>query len=402
MITTPLASRSLARSSPRLLYATLMLGLISQSLAFTAFVAALPQMAADFGSRGEFIAQMMMALTSLGLLFGALASGWILKRAGTRVTLIASALLYGLAGAGGMILKNPSLLLGSRVVMGFASACMVTTCLWGIGAEYQGNRRASALGITSALANAAALVASLLGGFLAEYGGWRLAFIQFPVFAVLAALLAYFSLRQEKPRERGAADGSSAALLRLLPFYLLATLLFVELLVGAAQFPFLLQLDGVHSSSTRSLFQAGITIVSTLVALGYGPLQQRLSASGTLTLGLLAQTAALALCGWGTTLLFPAAAAILLGIYIGTIGPYVYHSVTERTDEGTRGQGVGVLNAFCFLGGFLNPLILGSVSQAIGLHNAFKVLTVFTAVLVIGALARQLRDRASLKSSAAN
>lgn len=101
MITTPLASRSLARGSSRLLYATLMLGLISQSLAFTAFVAALPQMAADFGSRGEFVAQMMMALTSLGLLFGALASGWILKRAGTRVTLIASALLYGARGCRG-------------------------------------------------------------------------------------------------------------------------------------------------------------------------------------------------------------------------------------------------------------------------------------------------------------
>ena len=153
--------------------------------------------------------------------------------------------------------------------MGLGSACMVTTCLWGIGAEYRGSRRASALGIASALANAAALAASLLGGFLAEYGGWRLAFIQFPVFAALAALLGYFSLRQEKPSERGAAAGGSfGALLRLLPFYLLATLLFVELLVGAAQFPFLLQLDGVHSSSTRSLFQAGVTIVSTLVALG--------------------------------------------------------------------------------------------------------------------------------------
>ena len=86
-----------------------MLGLISQSVAFTAFVAALPQMAGDFGSRGEFVAQMMMALTSLGLLFGALASGWILKRAGTQVTLIASALVYGLAGVGGMILTNTSM-----------------------------------------------------------------------------------------------------------------------------------------------------------------------------------------------------------------------------------------------------------------------------------------------------
>src|SRR6266403_5082950 len=51
---------------PRLLYAALMLGSISQALAFSAFVSALPQMALDLGARGEFISQMMLSLAALG------------------------------------------------------------------------------------------------------------------------------------------------------------------------------------------------------------------------------------------------------------------------------------------------------------------------------------------------
>ena len=84
------ATASIGRGHPRALFATLMFGHMSQGLAFTAFLAALPQMAHDLGEHGEVIAQMTMALAALGLLIGSLASGWILEKGGTRVTLLAS------------------------------------------------------------------------------------------------------------------------------------------------------------------------------------------------------------------------------------------------------------------------------------------------------------------------
>ena len=74
-----------------------------------------------------------------------------------------------------MVLRDPAVLLASRFVLGFASACAATTCVWGIAAEYEGTRRARALGISAAVANCAALGSTLLGGLLAERGGWPLA-----------------------------------------------------------------------------------------------------------------------------------------------------------------------------------------------------------------------------------
>jgi uncharacterized protein (DUF2336 family) len=61
---------SIGRGHPRVLFATLNFGNMSQGLAFTAFLAALPQMAHDLGEHGELIAQMTLALTALCLLVG--------------------------------------------------------------------------------------------------------------------------------------------------------------------------------------------------------------------------------------------------------------------------------------------------------------------------------------------
>src|SRR5687768_8515906 len=105
-----------------------MLGQMSQSVTFTAFVAALPQMARDLGTSAAFVAQMTMALAALGMMIGSIASGWILERAGTRTTLLASLLVFAITGAGGMVLRDPAVLLASRFLLGFASACAATTC----------------------------------------------------------------------------------------------------------------------------------------------------------------------------------------------------------------------------------------------------------------------------------
>lgn len=395
------APRSIGLGRPALLFWTLMLGLMSQGFAFTAFVAALPQMAAEFGSRGAFVAQMTMGVASLGLMVGALASGWVLERVGTRVLLLVSTLLYGVAGAGGLVLHAIPLLLLSRFAVGLAAACMVTTCLWGIGAAYEGARRARVLGYSSALANAISLVGTLLGGALAQLGGWRLAFIQFPVFGVVGALLGYLSLRQVKPERPREAGRNARILLRLVPFYLLATLLFAVIFLASTQFAFLLQLDGVNSASIRSLFIGAMTVVATLTAFCYGTLQQRLSTAGVFALGLASMAAALELIGCGPRPAYAAAGAVLMGIYVGTIGPYVYHFVTERTDEAARGRAVGFLNAACFLGGFLNPPMFAVLARVAGPRGAFVSTGLLIAALAAGTLLRKAQRRAMGPETAA-
>jgi MFS family permease len=392
------SGHSIGRGRPGLLFATLMLGLMSQGLAFTAFVAALPQMARDLGTRGELIAQMVMGLAALGLMVGALASGWILERAGLLATLLGAILVFGFAGAAGLYPLGATLLLGSRFAVGFASACMTTGCMWGIAAEYEGHRRARALGIASGLGSVAALVGTVLGGVIAQRSGWRLTFAQFPVFAAVGVLFVLLSVRQVKPARSATVARGGSFLTRLLPFYFLSTLLFAVMFIGSIQFAFLLQLDGVGKSSTRSLFIGAITVVGSLTSLCYGWLQRRLSASGAFALGLLGVTASLATIGGSTAAAYALAGAVLMGLYVGITSPYVYHEVTERTSEDVRGRALGVLSAFCYLGAFLNPPVFATLSRWLGPRGVFLVTALVMAILAAAAAAQLLDRRRAMRT----
>ncbi len=387
------AAASLGRGHPRLLFATLMFGHMSQGLAFTAFLAALPQMAQDLGEHGEVVAQMTMALAALGLLIGSLASGWILEKAGTRATLLISLAVYGAAGAGGMVLRDPTPLLATRFVVGFASACLATTCLWGIAAEYSGHRRARALGIVNSMGSFSSLAGTVAGGFLAQRGGWQVTFALYPAFALIGLGLGLVSLGQVKPGQMRTAAQSEPFFLRLLPFFLLAALLFIVIFMASTQFAFLLQEDGIKDPAARSMIMSTVTIVGTLTAFFYGWIQQRLGVRGAFLLGLISATASLASLGFGNTTATAILGAGLMGVFVGLATPYVYHVVTERTEPFVRSRALGVLAAFNFFGGFLNPVILAPLGRVIGIHGTFLAVAVVTAALALASFAGSLRQR---------
>ena len=100
---------------------------------------------------------------------------------GTVVFLVGS-LLAGSA-------MNPSFLIGARAVQAVGAAMMLPSSIAVINVLFTGRRRAVAFGLWGAVFGGAAALGPLLGGFLAEYWSWRLAFlINIPV-GILAAVL---------------------------------------------------------------------------------------------------------------------------------------------------------------------------------------------------------------------
>jgi MFS family permease len=63
-----------------------------------------------------------------------------------------------------LIFENPWALLGSRAVIGFATACIVTACIGTISTLFDGTNHAKALGVSGALASGMSLVGLLTGG----------------------------------------------------------------------------------------------------------------------------------------------------------------------------------------------------------------------------------------------
>jgi MFS family permease len=387
-----------------LAFAALMLGHSAQGLTFTAFTPALAAMAKTFNAAGDgaFLAQFMVTIASGGLILGAFASGWIVDRIGARRTLLAAIILYGVCGAGGLVLQNVTALLVSRAIVGFATACLVTAAVAEIAALFDGNARAKVIGASTGLGSATALVGLVLGGLLAQAGGWRLAFVQYPVFAVLGLGAVLFGLRgAARPAPAAASNPGGGALGRLWPMYLLSLVIMMVMFMGSTQFAFLLPQDGVRQPTTIALIMGLITLFAVGASFAYGAVEARLGARGALAFGLGCNALGLGLIGLVPNIAAAAVGAAFMGVYVGTVMPFTHHAVASLAPPHARARAIGLLNAFNFMGAFINPFLFNPLSARFGLHGLFLIVGCVMAVMAVGALLLRRRSDATLSPQTA-
>jgi MFS family permease len=386
-----------------LAFAALMLGHSAQGLTFTAFTPALAAMAKTFNAAGDgaFLAQFMVTIASGGLILGAFASGWIVDRIGARRTLLAAISLYGVCGAGGLVLHDVTALLASRAIVGFCTACLVTAAVAEIAALFDGNARAKVIGASTGLGSATALVGLVLGGLLAQAGGWRLAFVQYPVFAVLGLGAVLFGLRGDAKLAPTAASSAGVGLSRLWPMYLLSLVIMMVMFMGSTQFAFLLPQDGVRQPTTIALIMGLITLVAVGASFAYGAVEARLGARGALAFGLGCNALGLGLIGLVPNIAAAAVGAALMGLYVGTVMPFTHHAVASLAPPHARARAIGLLNAFNFTGAFINPFLFNRLSARFGLHGLFLIVGCVMGVMAVGALLLRRRPDATLSPQTA-
>ena len=380
-------------------FVALMLGHAAQGLTFTAFTPALAAIAQDFNGSGHgaIIAQLCVTIASAGVVIGALVSGWIIARMGFRRTVLLSAVLYGVAGSGGLYLSDAASLLASRILVGFAAACMVTACIATIATLYEPHARARVIGVSTGVGSATSLAGLVVGGATAQAFGWRFAFLQYPLLAIPAVLLVLFAFPggEAAAPEQGETERSAgAAAWSLWPLYLLATVMTAVMFMGSTQFAFLLPLVGFKTSGSIGLVMSAITLLGVIVSLLFGPLERRLGLQGALVAGLAASALGMSLIGLVQTPAIAVCGAALMGVYVGVTVPYVHHVVTLRAAPSARARAVGLANAFAFAGALINPFVFAPVIAAVGVQGAFVVVGVAMAVLAAAALALRLRIRA--------
>ncbi len=367
------------QSIGRLVYVALLIGLIPQGLVEAAITAALPEMSKDLGVNGELAAQMMLGMSALGLTIGALVSGRVLEWAGARTTFLSALLAFGVFGSGGMFLHDATLLFATRVIIGIAASCLVTTCLWGISFEFSGNSRARVFSAAGAVGGIATLIAIVLGGFLTQHLGWRLSFIQYPVFSLIALPIALGGITQRRPEGRRA--GGTGYLARLVPFYIMVVVFYAVIGMSSMQLPFLLNANGATEAGSRSLIQAIPGLAAIFGAVVYGILQHRVGASWSFVASLACFLGGLLLLAISHSLTLPAIGAGAVGLCMGLSGPYYYHTISERTDIATGGRYIGYLNACTYFGVFLNPLFFEPVKARVGMHGLYFLAASIVAVL---------------------
>jgi MFS family permease len=326
----------------------------------------------------------MVTIAAAGLVGGAILSGKIVEWLGARRTMLIAIVAYGGFGSGGLFLQQAWTLLASRILVGFSTACMITACISTIGAVYEGNDRAKMIGASAGMGQVMGLVGLIAGGALAQAFGWRMAFIQYPMFGVAGLILVGLG---DAPKPAAIAPvAHSAGALTLWPIYTLAAVLMMVMLLGSVQFPFLLPQDGIKSITVISWILGSITAVAMVTSFAYGVIEKRLGLHGTLVAGLAVNAAGLVLIGVVVTPLAAGIGAGLSGVYVGLVAPYLHHIVVHRAALSFRARAIGLLNACSFTGAFANPFVFGPISSHFGLHGLFLILGLGMAALAVGSL----------------
>ena len=186
--TVPPAASPVEVKRPWWALASLLIGLSMILIDGSVVNVLLPDMVEDLGLTATE-AQWVNSIYSL--IFAALlvTVGLLADRFGRRRLFLSGTIVFLVGSLLAGAAMTPSFLIGARAVQAVGAAMMLPSSIAVINVLFTGRRRAVAFGLWGAVFGGAAALGPLLGGFLAEYWSWRLAFlINIPV-GILAAIL---------------------------------------------------------------------------------------------------------------------------------------------------------------------------------------------------------------------
>ncbi|MFE0103294.1 MFS transporter [Streptomyces sp. NPDC059009] len=214
---------------------------------------ALPSAQVDLGisdgNRQWVITAYALAFGGLLLFGGRIADLWGRKRAFV-VGLIGFAGASVLGGAA----QNEAMMLGARALQGVFGALLAPAALSLLAVMFtDAKERAKAFGIYGAIAGGGGAVGFILGGTLTEYLDWRWTFFVNVPFAIVAALGAYFVIREP-------AEGRNRSPLDI-PGVILSSLGLVALVYGFTR----AESDGWSDAVTVGMFVASALLLLAFV-----------------------------------------------------------------------------------------------------------------------------------------
>jgi EmrB/QacA subfamily drug resistance transporter len=192
-------------------------------------------------------------ITAYALAFGGLLlfGGRIGDLWGRKRAFVIGLLGFAAASAVGGAAGNEAMLLTSRAAQGLFGALLAPAALSLLAVTFtDAKERAKAFGIFGAIAGGGGAVGLLLGGFLTEYLNWRWTFFVNIPFAIIAALGAFFVIREPAGgRNRSPLD---------VPGVVLSTLGLVSLVYGFTR----AASDGWSDPVTIGLFVATVVLLA--------------------------------------------------------------------------------------------------------------------------------------------
>lgn len=386
-------------------YAVMVAPNAAVGLTLAAMPPILPALAAEVG--GEHTAQLITSVAGFGMIVGGTFSGRLLETLGLRVFTLVSLLIYGLFGSLCWFLSGALAMGASRFLLGMGGVFFSTAALALTAATFAGAARSRVIGMQQAVSQVVNVGAVFIVGAIAQWAGWRGAFLLYGAFAVVllgATLVGVrgLSVGPQQGQESDAAAGSAPVppggrfLAMIAPVCALTTLMGILTVIPMAQLPFVLADNGQGAPHLVSIVLGANFVFAAISAIGFASLKTRFGGRATFIGGLTCGMAGIALMGVVNGLTLSCVAAALAGFGTGIYNTYVFDHGVEISPPAYHARAAGLLFAFMFFGAAINPLVAAVFEQGFGLHHAFPAMAV---VAVLCGLAGVLHKAARIDQS---
>lgn len=302
--------------------------------------------------------------------------------------------LFIIGGLGGAIAPSFEFLLVTRVFFGLGCGLVYPIVPTLISYLYAGRERVSMMGGANAMGSIIAMVFSTLSGTLAVIG-WRIPFLVnvFFIFVLIMQCLFLPKVPPEKdmefvkqqqrlsPEER--RIGPRAWLCALLMFVTM-TIAMVYLLKMAI----FIQETGIGDSVMAGLASSSTTCTALVISLLFSRIFG-IFKRYTVVISMAAVALSFTLLALSTGPAGVFAGAVIYGVYLGTIIPYLQTSVSGVVHPYRRTYALSILSMAMFAGQAASSLYVGIVESMIGPSTAalFEVMSVTFIILLVVVLA---------------
>lgn len=334
----------------------------------------------------DLLSRMVLTLPALFVAFFAPIAGAVADRFGRRNLLIASVLLYALAGMSGLVANDLTTLLAGRAALGLAIGGIMTVGTALVGDYFEGEARARYLGLQQAFTQLGGVVFVAGGGLLSDLH-WRTPFAIYGLALFILIAVILFVAEPDRPREDPSAKATTVAGWN---WPLIALVCLLAYMVNAlfytipVQIAFYLRELGLPRPSTAGYAIGVFNLVAAIAALNYGRLRCRLDPVAIFALGLGVMSAAF--CALSISQGWVAIFAVLavMGGGLGFVMPNLIASAIQIAPTAGRGRVAGLITSSMFFGHFTSPFISQPIVARIGYDGTYFVVDlVFLALMAI-------------------
>lgn len=354
----------------------------------TAISPALPAMIEQFSDLSRNAVESLSTIQCLPIIFMVMASALLSERFGKKRVVTFGLALCAVAGFVPFVCQDYAVILVSRLLFGVGIGCLNSLAVSLVGDFFEGQERATLMGIRSSMETLSTAALSALVGVLIAFG-WHWAFAIYLI--AVPILIAFVILVPDRPVPVGMADveveGDSghvinAAIVGLAVFAGLTCMVANGFVIRV---PSIIE-DGGMGTAAQAGFVVSVTTISgTLAGFSYGSLH-RLLGRHVITLACALMVAGTALCYRADSVLVLGLAGVLLDFAWPLIISHVMNVVPERSAKGSATISTAFIVAATAVTSLLAPTalnVIGAILGTVSLAAPFVVYAVMIAGLGI-------------------